>query len=225
MPPGEGEPAHAPPESTTLILPETTEIPAQWPFENVPSPVMRLVPSPDSVMPSVDRTSACAAGDVLKPVVNLTSTLFEAGGCNPPLPEPHVFHVPSPNQHVEDVAPEPLLKFEICRFPVTPPAPVAARLIAGISVLGMSEEPLSCRRPLGLLREPESVDMISAELAAAVLDPLPIAFTIPATPGGCNPPPEFVLNRDQSVELNRPDVVPLANPIALWKSEVVATLD
>lgn len=50
------------------------------------------------------------------------------------VPEPTgVAHVPSPRQKLEPEAPDPLLRFVTGRFPVTPPAPDADRLIAGKS--------------------------------------------------------------------------------------------
>jgi hypothetical protein len=39
---------------------------------------------------------------------------------------------PSPRKKVDEFAPVPLLRFVTGRFPVTPPAPEAARLIAEI---------------------------------------------------------------------------------------------
>src|SRR2546425_9241304 len=44
-----------------------------------------------------------------------------------------VAHVPSPRQNVVADAPVPLPRLVMPRFPVTPPLPLAARLIAGIS--------------------------------------------------------------------------------------------
>src|SRR2546425_7347148 len=44
-----------------------------------------------------------------------------------------VAHVPSPRQNVVADAPVPLPRLVTPRFPVTPPLPLAARLIAGIS--------------------------------------------------------------------------------------------
>src|SRR5579862_5119824 len=51
------------------------------------------------------------------------------------LPRPMgVAHVPSPRQNVVLLADAPLLRLATGKFPVTPPLPVPARLMAGISV-------------------------------------------------------------------------------------------
>jgi hypothetical protein len=62
-------------------------------------------------------------------------TVSHAGVVSPTLvtvPAPEgVAHVPSPRQYVDDEAPVPEFRFPTGKFPVTPPAPPTARLIAG----------------------------------------------------------------------------------------------
>jgi len=64
-----------------------------------------------------------------------------------------VTHVPSPRQNVEDDAPVPLFKFVTGKLPVTPPAPEAARLIAGRSPPTIARSPSAPVVPFGVARK------------------------------------------------------------------------
>lgn len=172
------------------------------PFWNVCAPVhVGLIPC-DSAGAASDRMYVVAVPLVaLKPIVAL--------GFAPLTLAEGMAQVPSPRQKVEAVALVPEFKFVTGRFPVTPPAPEAARLIAGKSAPTIARKPTAPLDPFGVARNWLAVWPVANVRANVPLEVSGEPVTV-NTDGAVNPMDEMPPGIVAQVPSPRQNVVELA---------------